>query len=348
MNLVLSIDYELYGDGSGDIFEHMIKPTKKILDCCDSHNIKTTIFFEIIEYIRIKEEWERGNKMGYSKNPIEAINKQILSAVEKGHDVQLHLHPQWIKAKYFNDSWHVDKKNWRLGDFSITNNYSTYELLLESKRTLEGLIKQVMPNYKCIALRAGGYNILPSKKIYDAMVKLGIKIDSSVYPGGYENGELNRYDYRGAKDDLDYWNVNPNDFSIKNIKSEVIEIPIFALQLKRFKKLSTKRISSALANKKSAMSSVTGKISKKNFFEKIMWIFEKEAFTWDFCLFGKKMHKSFFKYINSNFAGKRNYYVLIGHPKGLTDIKTLQSLITLSIKNKASFITLKQFHDSIS
>ena len=348
MNLIISIDYELYGDGSGDVFKHMIKPTKKILDHCDKYNIKTTIFFEIVEYIKIKNEWKKGNTMGYKNNPIDAINKQLFSAIENDHDIQLHLHPQWVNAIFSNNRWEVDKNNWRLGSFSTLNNYNIYDLLFECKNTLESLIRQIKPDYKCIAIRAGGYNILPSKKVYDAMVKLDLKIDSSVYPGGYEKGKLNNYDYRKAKIDIDYWYVKPDNFSNENNISKVLEMPIFALPQRRYKKLSIKRIKSAFLNKKSAISSLNDKTSEKKIFEKVKWFFKKESFTWDFCLFDKKMHKYFFTFIKNNLKNKRNNFIIIGHPKGLTDIKTLQNLIHLSLQKEAKFITIKEFYDSIT
>lgn len=30
-NIILTLDYELYGNGSGNVFRHIIEPTEKIL-----------------------------------------------------------------------------------------------------------------------------------------------------------------------------------------------------------------------------------------------------------------------------------------------------------------------------
>ncbi|MGJ7024434.1 hypothetical protein [Petrimonas sulfuriphila] len=100
MNLILSFDYELFGDGTGDVFTHMIEPTNAILSMCDAHGIKITLFFEMLEYIRLKEEWSKGNRMGYTSDPIEAIERQIQQATANGHDIQLHIHPQWYNASF--------------------------------------------------------------------------------------------------------------------------------------------------------------------------------------------------------------------------------------------------------
>jgi hypothetical protein len=116
MNLILTLDYELWGDGSGNVFHQIIEPTNRILNICDENKIKITIFFEAIEYLKLKDEWEKGNSMGYDKNPIKAIEAQLQNAALNGHDIQLHIHPQWVNAKYVNDKWEVDFSNWRLGD----------------------------------------------------------------------------------------------------------------------------------------------------------------------------------------------------------------------------------------
>src|SRR5690554_1974022 len=172
MNLILTFDYELFGDGTGNVFTHIIEPTNTILDLCQKHGIKTTLFFEVLEYLKLKEEWEKSNTMGYTKNPIKAIEHQIQQAAKDGHDIQLHIHPQWHNAKYQNGKWELDLSNWRLGNFKGEDNYGIKELISECKTALEELIQPVKPEYKCIGLRAGGYNIMPSAEVYSAMLEL--------------------------------------------------------------------------------------------------------------------------------------------------------------------------------
>lgn len=40
----------------------------------------------------------KGNRMGYDHNPVVAMENQLKQAYAKGHDIQLHLHPQWVDA----------------------------------------------------------------------------------------------------------------------------------------------------------------------------------------------------------------------------------------------------------
>ncbi len=347
MNLILTLDYELYGNGSGDVFKHIIEPTDRILNICDEKNINITLFFEVLEYIKLKEQWDAGNRMGYQEDPVKAIENQLKQMALNGHDIQLHVHPQWVNAKYLDNKWQVDLDNWRLGDFSVEQNYTIEDMLRDSKETIEGIIQEVVPNYCCTILRAGGYNVMPSDEVYTAMVALGLKVDSSVYPGGYETGDLSQYDFRKAPIDKDYWWVNPADFTQGVEKSEVMEIPVFALPQRRIKKFSIERITSALRNRNSAVGDLSAKINKRNKFDKFKYFFEKEALTWDFCLFNFGLHVTFLKHIKNVYAGQRSTFVIIGHPKGYTTDRTFIKFVTYAQKKKCTFTTLQSYYNSL-
>ncbi len=345
MNLILTLDYELYGDGSGDVFKHIVEPTDRILKICDEKRIKITLFFEALEYIKLKEQWNAGHQMGYQEDPILAIESQLTQMALNGHDIQLHVHPQWINAKYIDNKWQVDLDNWRLGDFSVEQNYTIEDMLREGKETIESIIQETVPDYCCTILRAGGYNVIPSDEVYTAMVNLGLKVDSSVYPGGYETGILSRYDYRKTPVNEDYWQANPGDFSKQADKSEVIEIPIFALPQRRIKKINFERIKSVLKNRGSAAASVKSKTAQKSKLEKIKFLFEKEAFTWDFCLFSFSLHKTFFNFIEYELDDRRSNFVIIGHPKSFTSDKSFKKMIVYAEKKGYQFITLSECYE---
>ena len=169
--LLFTLDYELYGNGSGDVFKHIIEPTDKILGIVEKYNAKLTIFFEVIEYWKLKEEWESGNRMGYDRNPIEAMERQLKRAFEYGHDIQLHLHPQWVDAFWTENGWKVNLEKWRLGDYEGTGENSLLCLLQRGKETIEKLLGN---GYNCEVLRAGGYNVQPSDELSSAMRLAGL------------------------------------------------------------------------------------------------------------------------------------------------------------------------------
>lgn len=352
MKLILTFDYELFGDGTGDVFTHMIEPTNIILKMCDNYGIKITLFVEILEYIRLKDKWNKGNRMGYTRNPIEAIEHQIQQAAVNGHDIQLHIHPQWYNASFDNGGWKLDLTRWRLGGFRVSPEYGVKELISECKTELEKIITPILPGYKCTVLRAGGYNIMPSDEIYNAMCLVGLNVDSSLYPGGYENGKLSNYDYHNVSGDLDNWWANGKDIRMPSEnQKEILEVPIFALPVSRWKRILTvSKIKALLDRKQTAISSVAKeKVLDKGFFEKIGFMLSKEASTWDVCMFPKSLHKKYFRYIEKQLSGKRNTFVLIGHPKSLRDENLFKQFLEIveSKKDKFSFITLREYSDNI-
>lgn len=342
MNLVLTFDYELFGNGSGDLFKHVILPTEKILAICDAYGIKTTIFFEVVEYWAIKQEWDKSNKMGYSQNPVAAMENQLQAAFKNGHDIQLHFHPQWLGAKFENENWVLNLENWRLSDFLKTDGLDQFGLIKKGIETLQDIVKPVDPDYRPSIIRAGGYNILPSLKTAQAMLRNDIFVDSSVYPGGMEDGVYSKYDYSHVANDLDYWYTNEENVTKPNNKGKILEIPIFALPITRWKKFNKVRIKSILVNKKSALESIQAKTSNTNMIDKVKYWFQKESITWDFCLFDLNTHKKFIKYIKQHLKGKRDTFVLVGHPKNFTDEVEFEKFIKESLKS-FGFLTLNEF-----
>ena len=342
--LLFTLDYELYGNGSGDVFKHIIEPTDKILGIVEKYNAKLTIFFEVIEYWKLKEEWESGNRMGYDRNPIEAMERQLKRAFEYGHDIQLHLHPQWVDAFWTENGWKVNLEKWRLGDYEGTGENSLLCLLQRGKETIEKLLGN---GYNCEVLRAGGYNVQPSDELSSAMRLAGLRADSSIYPGGKENGFLSKYDYTGVKGDVGMWYCGNNLETSSNIKSDLIELPIVAFPILRLQKyLSLDRVKSLLRNRKSAKDAFDAKIHKGSggHISRLLYFFQKEAQTWDYCLFTKGMHRKFLKTIENQ--NDRSLFVLVGHPKSFVSSKGLEFLLKRK-PSRFQYITISEYLKSL-
>ncbi len=313
----MTLDYELFGNGSGDVFKHIIEPTEVLLSIAEKNNARLTIFFEVIEYWRLKEEWNKGNTMGYTENPIEAIENQIKRAAGKGHDVQLHLHPQWVEAVWRNGGWHINESDWRLGGYEKEGEYSLRNLFEKGKKTLEELIKPIKPDYICNAVRAGGYCIQPSERIIDVMRETGFRCDSSIYPGGIEIGRRQFFDFTRLPNDVGFWHCG---LGVENIvpDSDIIELPIVGFNIMRVRKfLSLGRIASLLKNKTNSKETFEAKTSAGSKSSKLSYFFGRECQTWDYCLLSKSLHREFMRKIERQ--KDRNVFVLVGHPKSLFD-----------------------------
>jgi hypothetical protein len=80
--------------------------------------------------------------------------------------------------------------------------------------------------WRCIAYRAGGYNIYPETNvIFDALYCAGIRYDSSMARGYYFKSGLSEVDFRKlpAKPN---WIVDPANFHVAHSGNGILEIPI--------------------------------------------------------------------------------------------------------------------------
>lgn len=217
IHIIISGDYEVFGNGTGDVMNCMIKPTNDILNICDRHGAKYTIFTEMCEYWAFKKYSKELEKvLGYV--PHEEIERQLKDAIVRGHDVQLHLHPQWIDAEYKNKKWILNYKWWRLplaphGLGSKDDIKSLRGIFHKGKSDLEYLLKEVSPEYQCIAFRAGAYCIQPMEDVFKAMKEVGMYIDSTVHKWCYNIDDPDYYDFRNAYSNVEPWRAHPEDIS---------------------------------------------------------------------------------------------------------------------------------------
>ena len=255
----------------------------------------------------------------------------------------MHLYPQWKDAKYEHGQWLVNLKEWRLGEYSRSGEWSLTNLLKKGKKTIEKMILPIDSDYRCIALRAGGYNIQPSQNIVKAMTEAGLKIDTSIYPGGKESGMLSKYDYTTIPFDYGFWHTD--NILERRGEYNIVELPIVAFPIIRFSKyLSIERIKSLLQNRKSAKDTFAAKTNgnKKSQLNKFKFFLQKESQTWDFCLFSIYLHKKFTKKISKQ--RNRNIFVIVGHPKSFTNGTGFKYLLSKTAK-KYKYSTITELYN---
>ncbi|WP_461630067.1 polysaccharide deacetylase family protein [Labilibaculum euxinus] len=355
ISLCLTLDYELFGSGRGDVFKHIIEPTNRMLGICEQRKIKLTIFFEVVEYWKLKEAYESGTSMGYSSNPATAMKEQIQRAYQLGHDVQLHLHPQWIDAKYEKGEWLLNLDYWRLPEVpdqpNETISMGLPELIRKGKETLESILQVVNPEYKCNILRAGGYNIDPSDRLLKVLKQHSFIADSSVYFGGKAEGNLSKYDYSNISETKAYWYASNNSLTSSNgISSGFLELPIFAQKRRRILKYDAVRIKSAMQNKANSLEKFKNNSAKKSKWETVQFLLQEEALTWDFCLFSKGKMRNFLKAairLQEHSAMLFHPFILVGHPKDFYYPDALLYLAKQAGKREIAFHTLSELQKKI-
>lgn len=188
--VIISFDYELFfGDEPGTVQKSLLDPTAKLMDAMEYAGAKATFF---VDYLMLKFMLAENET---TKAEANIIIEQLKEMVRRGHRLELHLHPHWVDAKYFNGKWDFsDFSHYCLSSFpkeEIT------KMFVEGTEFLESIAREVEPNYKIIAFRAGGWAILPFALMKEGFEKSGIKVDSSVMKGRI----IHAYGY-----DLDFTN----------------------------------------------------------------------------------------------------------------------------------------------
>jgi hypothetical protein len=189
IHLALTHDWELRGDGSGDIEEIQFAPLRRLLEIYKKFGARTTFMPDVMQQLRFRSLEDKHPEL---KALAESWDEHVREAFQQGHDIQLHLHSQWSDAKYEEGKWEL-RGEWSLLKYDPDG---AKAMIAESKRYLENLLRPLDSNYRCIAFRGSALAIAPSTRLLSSLADLGIEIDVSVAPGFYLNNQTLQLDYR--------------------------------------------------------------------------------------------------------------------------------------------------------
>jgi len=216
--LVLTNDWELFGDGSGDYYDIQHNPSLDLLNVLSEFDAKMTLFAEVGQQWGYKSIIDK-NK--YASKIVTDWEDLIRKYYKAGHDIQLHIHPQWLDGKYQNNQWTLDDTKWSIGKLPKDKKF---DYLNRGKQYLEYTIRKIDDNYQCNSFRAGAYYIEPSSQVIELLEKLGFTADSSVTKGRIVSSY---YDYTNAPDNLIPWRIKES-VAINNPNGKIIEYPIYS------------------------------------------------------------------------------------------------------------------------
>ena len=217
--IILSFDYELFfGMRSGTIQKTIIEPTYLLLDTMEHAGLRGDFF---VDYLML-HSLEKNND-SISRKDLEALKKQLRDLVRRGHRIELHLHPHWIDALYNGDgTW--DFTDFRHYSLSSLNESTINTLFKEGTDYLNSIAKEVDPNYRICAFRAGGWAVQPFDKLENAFADSEIQIDSSTSYGIFKYTKNYYYDFRNIPKKASYRFTD--DVSCEEKDGKYLEIPI--------------------------------------------------------------------------------------------------------------------------
>jgi peptidoglycan/xylan/chitin deacetylase (PgdA/CDA1 family) len=150
------------------------------------------------------------------KHEHDLVVDQIKSLVAEGHDCQLHIHPHWEDSTHNGANWAMNTNRYKLADFS---DEEIERIVLEYQQILKGITQKNVNIY-----RAGGWCLQPFSRIQKSFEKAGLKLDSSVFPGGKFTSGNYYYDFTHAPE-KSIWNFS-NDLCVEDPEGPFLEYPI--------------------------------------------------------------------------------------------------------------------------
>ena len=214
MNVYLTYDYELFfGDPTGSVEKCIIEPTNHLRQIAKDTGVKM-VFFIDVGYLKKLEEFR--SQFTQVEHEYQLVFNQIKSLVAEGHDCQLHIHPHWEDCSHDGEQWRMIVDRYKLVDFSEEK---IIDIVLEYKLILQNITKK-----RVTAYRAGGWCLQPFSKIQKAFSKAGLKIDSTVFPGGKNKKGNYFYDFKKTPN-KDKWKFS-SDLCKEDVDGDFWEFPI--------------------------------------------------------------------------------------------------------------------------
>lgn len=235
--LLFTVDYEIFGNGSGDVKLHMVEPAARIATIADRYNVPVTFFLEIEEYLAFERyDKELSADLGYS--PATLIREQVRTLSERGHDFQLHIHPQWYGARYERKRWVFSQLKPSV-DEMFDHQQEVNEYVALRKQEIETIVGP--GGKKVCAYRAGAFCMQPARMMLAALAQNGISVDSSVVRGLNNHTSYGNIDYRRTPEKSRLWRLS-DDVCVYDPNGTIFEAPIFSTPGRRIFQLSPERL----------------------------------------------------------------------------------------------------------
>ncbi len=226
IHVVFTLDYEIYGNGEGTLRDLVLEPTQRLADAFDAFRAPFVVFAEAVEFARMRE--------AESDPDIEAVASQLRSLRTAGHEIALHLHPWWARARYEGGEWQLDWSERNICELSVERMDTIVKGAIDYLRSALS-----DPCYAPLSFRSGLWLMQPTQPMADVLVRYGVRIDSSVFKGGRTRDA--GLDYRPALRNGNYWRFG-DDVNTPDPLGPLLELPIHTRMVPFWAMLRRKRL----------------------------------------------------------------------------------------------------------
>jgi hypothetical protein len=219
IHLAFVDDWELSGDGSGDPHELQFAPMRRLVEIYNAQGIRGSFNAEVLQQLTFRQFQDEHPEL---KGLADEWDDSIRETFRQGHDVQLHIHPQWSSADYEDGKWKLN------GDWSILS-YSAEQaraLIAQGKEYLENLLQPIDPDYATVSFRSGSWCIAPSSFLLSLLADFGIVFDMSIVGGVRYQTRRIELDYSKCEEDfLPYYPVMTDARRVSDKVEPIVCLP---------------------------------------------------------------------------------------------------------------------------
>ncbi len=226
LECIFTIDYEIYGNGQGELRDLVYEPAKRLTEIFQAHGFRYVNFVEVAEFERIDEKG--------TDPAIDLVKRQIRDLHREGFEIALHLHPQWYNASFEQGRWCLDLSEYNLCTLPRTR---ISEIVRRGLAYLRLMVDS--SSFTPLSYRAGNWLFQPTQNAARVLGENGIRLDSSVFKGGLQR--QHRLDYRPSQKNADYWRFG-SDVNQPDPSGPWIEVPIHSEMVPLWKLRTSKRM----------------------------------------------------------------------------------------------------------
>jgi hypothetical protein len=329
IDCIFTLDYEIYGNGTGALKELVYEPGERLREIFKKWNAHLVSYVEVAEFERIKEQG--------TDPAIGLVEEQIRSYRHEGHEIALHLHPQWYNARHEQGRWLLD--------------YDEYNLCRLSRERVQEIVGRALdymrrvlgdPDYTPLSFRAGNWLFQPTETAASVLAEYGIRIDSSVFKGGVQHSH--GLDYRRAQKNGYCWPFR-NDANIPDPAGPWMEVPIYSKMVPLWRMRTSKRMAFGSGMGMGGQS-LSGKWNRARDFLRFLY-----PLKFDFCRMTlQEMTSMMEEVLREDQKTPQTYrpIVAIGHTKDLNDLESVDDFLSYLRKKGISVVTFEEIYHKLA
>jgi hypothetical protein len=326
---IFTLDYEIYGDGTGSLRELVYEPTEQLRAIFEKYDARFVNFIEVSEFEQIEAAG--------TDPAIELVNQQVKEMRRSGYEIALHMHPQWYNARFDHGCWHLDYSEYNLCTLVPPRIAEIVDRAVDYLRYMVG-----ETGFTPLSFRAGNWLFQPTCGAAKELLRNGIRIDSSVFKGGLQH--THQLDYRPSLKNGYYWPFS-SDVNVADSAGPWLELPIYTELVAPWKMANSKRM--GMSNN----FGTSGRDFRKTVNRARDFFRLRYPLKFDFCRMTlSEMTSMIDRVISKDHDDPQTFkpIVAIGHSKDLHDSQAVDAFLSFLRQKNLPIVTFESAFDRIS